>query len=432
MVMMNQETRDFIRAHADDDVRQLALRAPRGGKVDVAFALQQIAGRQVARRKLPSWAAVEGLIYPPHLSLEQCSSEVTARYKAALAQHLLSGEEAARLVDLTGGLGVDFSFMARGFRHAVYVEQQDHLCKASRGNFQLLRLPQAEVVCGDATDYLRQMQPVSLIYIDPARRDTHGQRTFGIADCVPNVLNIADELARKCRFLLLKLSPMLDWHEAVAQLCGRGVQIMGAASVAQHLKVTEVHIVSVDNECKELLVCCTATNEQPGTTVNSVSPRLVAINILNDGTEQRFEVDDDALFRSSSSVFPSSILPSSSSLFLYEPNASIMKVGCFGALSQRYGVEAVGRNSHLFLSRGVIANFPGRCFRVVGVTTMNKRELKEAFNGIEKANVTVRNFPLTVQELRKRLRLADGGDVYVFATTVGEKRHMLFICRKIS
>ena len=230
----SEATIAFIRQNADADVRQLALRGTKDPEVDLPFALDQIAGRQTARHKLPSWAAIDGIVYPPHLSMEQCSSEQTARYKARL---IGSG---GTMVDLTGGFGVDFSFLARGFQRAVYVERQEQLCAIARENFRLLGLSQAEVVCADSTDYLQTMSPVDFIYADPARRDNHGARTYGISDCTPDVLALRDLLLSKARRVLLKLSPMLDWRKAVSDL---GEQY-----------VREVHIVSVGNECKELLL----------------------------------------------------------------------------------------------------------------------------------------------------------------------------------
>ena len=229
---MNQATTDFINEHADDDVRQLALRGTKNPDVDLTFALEQIAGRQAARRKLPTWAATTGIVYPPHLSMEQCSSEQTARYKAKLAGR------GKRIVDLTGGFGVDFSFMAQGFSHAVYVERQANLCEIARQNFEVLGLVQAEVVCADSTDYLQTMSHADVIYIDPARRDNHGGRTYSISDCTPDVIALKQLLMEKADQVVIKLSPMLDWRKAISDLGESHVQ--------------EVHIVSVGNECKEL------------------------------------------------------------------------------------------------------------------------------------------------------------------------------------
>ena len=368
-------------------MRQLALRGTKAPEVDLPFALDQIAGRQTARHKLPSWAAIDGIVYPPHLSMEQCSSEQTARYKARL---IGSG---STMVDLTGGFGVDFSFLARGFQRAVYVERQEHLCAIARENFQLLGLSQAEVVCGDSTDYLQTMSPVDFIYADPARRDNHGARTYGISDCTPDVLVLRDLLLSKTRQVLLKLSPMLDWRKAVSDL---GEQY-----------VREVHIVSVGNECKELLL------------------------LLGSGSGQRLLcVNDDHVFEPTAQTaqIPQAAL---SPRYLYEPNASIMKAGCFTELSQHYGVAPIAHDSHLFISADYVAGFPGRSFQIDAMTTMNKRDLKETLQGLTQANITVRNFPLSVADLRRRLKLSEGGSTYIFATTLATGDRRLFVCHKV-
>lgn len=392
---MNQATLDFIREHADDDVRQLALRGTKQSEVDLSYALDQIAGRQKAHVKLPSWASIDGIVYPPHLSMEQCSSEATARYKASIAG------KGALIVDLTAGFGVDMAFIAQGFQRAVHVERQPQLCAISSENYRLLGLNHVEVVCGDGVEYLHQMTHADLLFIDPARRDEHGGRTYDIADCTPNVLEMLDEMLEKADRVMIKLSPMLDWRKAVADL----------------RKVSEVHIISVENECKELLL-----------EVKSDAPslRVVCVNLLSDGNQECFEFD---------AFHPS--LPSSNfhlspftSHFLYEPNASIMKAGCFGLLEQRFGAVQLDKNSHLFVSDQEIAGFPGRAFVIEKQTSMNKRELKAALADIDKANITVRNFPMSVAELRKRLKLKEGGEVFIFATTIANKGHQLLVCRK--
>lgn len=406
--MMNEATREFIRQHREDDIRQLALRGTKDPEVDLAFALQQIDGLKRALEKLPSWAAVEGIVWPPHLSMEQCSSERTARYKAEVAG---SGES---FVDLTAGFGVDAAFIAQGFQKAVCVELQPELCAISSENFQLLGLHQIEVVNGNGVDYLHTMPPADLIFIDPARRDEHGGRTYGIADCTPNVLEIIDELLTKSQRVMIKLSPMLDWRKAVEDI-GR-----------QH--VSAVHIVSVNNECKELLVEVRSEKCK----VKSVEPSLqvVCINLLSDGGEERFEFD--SFMRPFGGERPEVERIFSPFHFLYSPNASVMKAGCFDLLAERFGVKPLHANSHLFVSDAEVPDFPGRGFVVEKMTTMNKRDLKESLAGVTQANIAVRNFPLSVAELRKRLKLQDGGDIYIFATTIENLGHRLLICRKIS
>ena len=399
---MNQATLDFIREHADDDVRQLALRGTKQSEVDLSYALEQIAGRQKACVKLPSWANIDGIVYPPHLSMEQCSSEATARYKASIAG------KGALIVDLTAGFGVDMAFIAQGFQRAVHVERQPKLCAISSENYRLLGLNHVEVVCGDGVEYLHQMSHADLLFIDPARRDEHGGRTYGIADCTPNVLEMLDEMLKKADRVMIKLSPMLDWRKAVADL----------------RKVSEVHIISVENECKELLL--EVKSEKLKVKSDSPSLRVVCVNLLSDGNQECFEFD--ALHPSPpSSTYHFSLLPSH---FLYEPNASIMKAGCFALLEQHFGAVQLDKNSHLFVSDQEMAGFPGRAFVIEKRTSMNKRELKAALADIDKANITIRNFPMSVAELRKRLKLKEGGEVFIFATTIANEGHQLLVCRK--
>lgn len=402
MIMKNQATLDFIREHADDDVRQLALRGSKMSEVDLSYALEQIAGRQKAHTKLPSWASIDGIVYPPHLSMEQCSSELTARYKASIAG------KGAIFVDLTAGFGVDMAFIAQGFQKAVHVERQPQLCAISSENYNVLGLNHIEVVCGDGVEYLHTMNHADLLFIDPARRDEHGGRTYGIADCTPNVLEMLDEMLEKADRVMIKLSPMLDWRKAVADLG----------------KVNDVHIISVDNECKELLLA--VNSEERGKNSASPSLRVVCVNLLSDGNKECFEFDGYHASPSSSAFHFSPF----DSRFLYEPNASIMKAGCFGLLEQRFGVMQLDKNSHLFVSDKEVIGFPGREFLIEKRTSMNKRELKAALADIDKANITVRNFPMSVAELRKRLKLKGGGEVYIFATTIANEGHQLLVCRK--
>ena len=395
---MNEATLEFIRIHADEDVRQLAFLGKKNPEVDMAYALDQIAGRQKARVKIPSWASIDGIVYPPHISMEQCSSEQTARYKARIAGN---GE---KIVDLTAGFGVDMAFMSAGFKQAVHVEMQPQLCAISSENYKHLGLNHVQVVCNDGVGYLHQMEHADLIFIDPARRDQHGARTYGIADCTPNVLEIIDEMLQKADRVMIKLSPMLDWQKTVADVGN----------------VSQVHIVSVGNECKELLL-----------EVKNGKGEKVKVFCVNDDQVFSYEIGETHPFTLSPlHSFTSS--PLHSFTFLYEPNASVMKAGCFNLISHRFGITQPDANSHLFLSDKLVEGFPGRGFVIERVSTMNKRELKEALAGIDKANVAVRNFPLSVADLRKRLKLKDGGDVYIFATTDAKKGHLVMVCRKIS
>ena len=494
--IMNQATFDFIRQHQDDDVRQLAFLGSKYPEVDMPFALDQIRGRKMARTKLPRWANIDGIIYPPHISMEQCSSEQTALYKAELAARLLglssssseNGEEKEKesenasnlhlseicefagkgavdsefakneatckkqqiltepkenvnetkeephegdfseetgFVDLTGGFGVDFSYIASRLGvKSMYVERQAHLCEAAKENFGRLGLKNAIVKNGDGIEVLHSFASkkeaaasdslgitedqsqsllktnlgLKLIFIDPARRDDAGNKVVSLKDCTPDVTLLQEEMLSKADYVIIKLSPMLDWHRAVSELnC-----------------VQEVHIISVNNECKELLLVLSARNMGN-----------LRIYCVNDA--QSFVCDESDMEASSVKIAPSTL---EEMQYLYEPNASLMKAGCFSVLSERYGARMLSKNSHLFVSREPIAVFPGRSFRIIAVSSFNKKELKRHLSGITKANIATRNFPLSVAELRKRLKLKDGGETYIFATTLSDENHVLVITEK--
>lgn len=436
---MNQATQDFIRQHQDDDVRQLAFLGSKYPEVDMPFALDQIRGRKMARVKLPRWASLEGIIYPPHISMEQCSSESTALYKAELAARLLGlpasssgtemkAENEIEFVDLTGGFGVDFSYIAARLGvKSMYVERQAHLCEAAKENFGRLGLKNAIVKNGDGIEVLHSFlpkkddaastddslgitydQPLSLlktklglklIFIDPARRDDAGNKVVSLKDCTPDVTVLQEEMLSRADYVIIKLSPMLDWHRAISELS----------------HVREVHIISVNNECKELLLVLSARNMGGN----------LRIYCVNDA--QSFVCDELDMESSQVKIAPSTL---EEMQYLYEPNASLMKAGCFGVLSGRYDARMLSKNSHLFVSQAPIEAFPGRSFRIIAVSSFNKKELKRHLSGITKANIATRNFPLSVAELRKRLKLKDGGETYIFATTLSDESHVLVITEK--
>lgn len=509
--IMNQATLDFICQHQDDDVRQLAFLGSKYPEVDMPFALDQIRGRKMARVKLPLWASIDGIIYPPHISMEQCSSEQTALYKAELAARLLglspssseNGEEKEKesenasnlhlseicefagkgavdsefakneatckkqqilteskenvneikeephegdfseetgFVDLTGGFGVDFSYIASRLGvKSMYVERQAHLCEAAKENFGRLGLKNAIVKNGDGIEVLHSFaskkeaaasdslgitedQPQSLlktnlglklIFIDPARRDDAGNKVVSLKDCTPDVTLLQEEMLSKADYIIIKLSPMLDWHRAVSELS----------------HVREAHIISVNKECKELLLVLSARNmgdmeasSADGEVKHAGNLRIYCVN-----DAQSFVCDEMEMEKSSVKIAPSTF---EEMQYLYEPNASLMKAGCFSVLSERYGARMLSKNSHLFVSREPIAAFPGRSFRIIAISSFNKKELKRHLSGITKANIATRNFPLSVAELRKRLKLKDGGETYIFATTLSNESHVLVITEK--
>jgi hypothetical protein len=510
-VKISAQTLEFVRCHQDDDVRDLALHAHANADIDMLWALDQIEGRRRARHKLPQWAEHDGIVYPPHISMEQCSSQQTALYKAALARRLVgqpsrpannrdnadstdntvdgnntddvnNADNAAMgktprrlryveltdsfdadrsmsnpgdrvipakmsphsvLVDLTGGFGVDCSYMARGFDQATYVEQQEHLCEIAEHNMRVLGLDHVAVVHMDAVSFVRQMDDASLIFIDPARRDSHGSRMYAIADCTPNVLDMRDQMLEKAPFVMIKLSPMLDWRKAVQDFEGC---------------VSEIHMVSVANECKELLVVLSREHHasQPIRIVCVDDEHEFSYQVVNGRYEEQSDTDDAGRTDTGRAATDGEVTGGAASQYalptnetrgqtrpakdmrgaghaqyLYEPNASIMKAGCFGLVAERFQVKQVGVNSHLFVSDTYAENFPGRAFSISGITSMNKRAIRSVFAGIQQANITVRNFPVNVAALRKRLDLRDGGDIYLFATTADNGKHIIIVTRKV-
>ena len=417
--MMNQATQDFIRQHQDEDVRQLAFLGSKNPEVDMPFALDQIRGRKMARAKLPRWANIDGIIYPPHISMEQCSSESTALYKAELAVRLLglpvsSSSEEIGFVDLTGGFGVDFSYIAaRVGLKSMYVERQAHLCEAAKENFERLGLKNAIVKNEDGIEVLHSLKELKLIFTDPARRDDAGNKVVSLKDCTPDVTVLQEEMLLKADYVIIKLSPMLDWHRAISELS----------------HVREVHIISVNNECKELLLVLSARNmgEMEASLADGEVKHAGSLRIYCVNDAQSFVCEESDMEASSVKIAPSTL---EEMQYLYEPNASLMKAGCFGVLSERYDARMLSKNSHLFVSREPIAVFPGRSFRIIAVSSFNKKELKRHLSGITKANIATRNFPLSVAELRKRLKLKDGGETYIFATTLSDESHVLVITEK--
>ena len=392
-MQLSAETIAFIEEHARADVRSLALQAKKYPGVDMAMAVVQIAGRQIAEAKIPSWYQVEGLLYPKHLSMEQCSSEATALYKMGLVE----GETFA---DLTGGFGIDCSFLSCKFMQADYVERQAELCELAGHNFPLLGL-NIGVHNEDGVDYLKRMQPVDCLYLDPARRDGHGGKTVAISDCEPDVSALEELLVEKAKTVMVKLSPMLDLSLALKSL--------------KH--VQEVHIVSVNNECKELLLLL-----QKGAVSSDI--KIHCEHIVNSCEHQHYAF---TLLEEHTSECP---LAEAVGAYLYEPNASILKAGAYRSLTQAYPVEKLHASSHLYTSAHFIENFPGRRFKVEAVSGFGKKELKEFMQGMEKANLTIRNFPSSVAELRKRLKLKEGGEDYVFATTLADESKVMIKCRK--
>jgi 16S rRNA G966 N2-methylase RsmD len=400
-MQLTSEQRDFILAHEREDVRETALRFARE---DMPLLLAQIAGRQAAEKKIPSWYAEAGIFYPPHLSLEQSSSELTARYKASLAETLLTPATRQRstFADLTGGMGVDFSFMARHFREAIYVERREELCRIAEHNFGVLGLHDATIRCVGAERFLKETSPLDLIYLDPSRRNDAGRRLFRIADCNPFLPEIQPLLFKKTDRVMVKYSPMLDISQAV--------QSLGC--------VRAVHVVSVENECKELLFLLSKTAVED-------EPLFIAVNLKRSGERERFS------FTPAQEQDAAVTFAGEPGHYLYEPNAAILKAGAFRSVAQAYALRKLHVNSHLYTSDRLVENFPGRIFEVEAFFTSSRKNIKAFLRETKKANLTVRNFPETVAEIRRKTRLEDGGDTYLFATTLAGERKVWLKCRKV-
>lgn len=394
-MQLSPETQLFIREHQSDDVRALALQAKKYPDVDMPTAITQIAGRKIAAEKIPSWREIEDIWYPKHLSLEQCSSEITARYKASLLQ----GES---LADLTAGFGIDCSFLAADFKTVTYVERQKELCEIAAHNFPILNLNHITVKNEDGVAYLKEMSPVDCIFLDPARRNEHGGKTVAISDCEPDVAKLEGLLLSKANRVMVKLSPMLDLSLALKAL----------------EYTQEVHILSVNNECKELLLLL---GQEPPKEVP-----IHCVNLFTKGTQE----EQHFIFTREQEQRNECIYTDTLGSYLYEPNTSLLKAGAFRSITAAYPVMKLHPNSHLYTSNVLITDFPGRVFRIVNQCSFNKKEIKESLADLKKANITVRNFPATVAELRKRINLTEGGDTYLFASTLNNGQKVLIRCEK--
>ena len=393
---MNAATRDFIEKHLKDDVRQLALQKFPDG-VDKVLVLNQIEARQLLSKKVPSWASNPDLLFPKHISIEQCSSELTAKYKASI---ILGGDT---FVDLTGGLGIDSYFLSKKFKTSYYVENQKELCDLAEHNFQVLGR-KITIVNSDAETFLSKNPDFDLIFIDPARRDIYNRKMVSLHDCSPDVVKLVETFpetsSRKPSFLI-KASPMLDISLITNEL----------------QNISEIHIVSVKNECKEILI-----KIEPGFE-GEIKYYCVDLNPV--GTRHALSQQDVMVFQFVESEEKSAIplFLSTVKKYLYEPNASIMKSGAFKLISQRFGIEKLHVNSHLYTSDNLVYDFPGRIFDVIGFAPFNKKIKKELLKDITEASVATRNFPLSANDLRKTLNLKESDKNFVFGTTlIGEKK----------
>jgi len=433
---MNRElTKDFINAHLNDDVNKLAL-SKFPDDIDKLFVIRQIQARQLLKKKLPSWSENDELLFPKRLSLEQCSSELTAKYKRTISRR-----DAKSLFDLTGGMGVDTSFLSDNFDETIYVESQAELCELAEHNFKVLK-KNIKVVNAKAEDFLTQCGEVDCIYLDPARRDEYGRKMVSLHDCSPDVAELQDLLFEKTNTVIVKLSPMLD------------IDI-----IKKELKnIKEIHVVAVKNECKEVLVLCQRTTDNETTSRDaSMIPAIKRIDTSDENEVIRqlyisaIDLKENWKFSFTEDEEQNAIPTFADEIgkYLYEPSVACMKAAPFKLLSQRFNIKKLHRNSHLYTSDELVTDFPGRIFEVINVIPFNKKTKKTLMQTLtqtqsdehsatwrlgdlvtQKASIAVRNFPLSAEELRKYLGFKDGDDFYIFGTTMKGEKKMLVLGSK--
>ena len=390
---LSEAEKSFIKSHQNDEVTTLLLQAKKYPNLNIPALVLQIKARQKAKLKLPEWFENEDVIFPKMLSVEQCSSEITAKFKA----NLVSGDT---LIDLTGGMGVDIAYMSKNFKKAFYFEQNADLLDVTKYNFEQLGIENVEFLEGDSIFYLKNnILDSSWIYLDPHRRDDTGSKVVRLQDCEPNILAIKDLLFEYTDNILLKASPMLDIDLAILDLGN----------------VSQVYIIAVENEVKEVLFHLEKHK--------SDEVILNAVNLTkNNSTTLTFNKSEEK---------NASIKLSSPKQYLYEPNAAIMKSGGFRFVAQHCDLQKIAPHSHLYTSEDLVENFQGRIFKIVAVCKLDKKEISKYLTD-KKANITIRNFPLTVQQIRDKLKLSDGGNEYLFATTDAQNQKIVIICRKIA
>lgn len=376
------------------------LRPPKIAGIDWKKVLPQMEARKKAREKLPAWTAIPELIFPVRLSVEQCSSEQTATWKGEYIRQIFPECNEWTLTDLSGGFGVDCWHLAQSFRQAVYVERDPDLCAIAAHNFRLLGGTSIHVVCQSAEDYLSEAVPSrGLAFIDPARRNDKQQKLVALSDCSPDVPALINSLRKHFRAVLLKLSPMLDIRAALRDLPD------------SH----RLEIWASQKECKEMIVLLDFTKPAP------VSVPICA----------RYEGQEAFCFDFEEEGMAESVIATSIGSYLYEPNVAILKAGAFRCAGTRFGLQKLHPHSHLYTSDRLLAHFPGRTFRVLKTFGFKDKDIKEALQGIEACQLTVRNFPMKAPEVLKKLKLRDGGNLTLFATTTHQGTHRLLLCEKI-
>lgn len=388
--MFTKENIDFINENENKSIAALALLLSKKPELDKNFILNQINGRQKAKNKLPEFFKAENIIFPPSRAMEQCSSEETAIYK----NQLVSGKN---LLDLTGGFGIDSYYFSKNFENITYVEQNEDLVEIAEHNFKQLNVSNIQIQSVSSEQFLVNNQKYfDVVYIDPDRRNEH-QRLYQLLDCSPNVLQMLPQLFKITDKVLIKTSPFLDISKTIAEL---GL-------------VEKCVVVAVKNECKEVLYLLSQPSTMP--------PKIIAVNLGSEQAELTFNFQQE---KKEKVVFSSPLN------YLYEPNAAIMKSGAFNAIAEKYKVKKIAPQSHLYTSKELVIDFPGRMFKVSFCCSYNLKEF--AKSEIKNASVTLRNFPDSIEKLKKKLRFKDGGSAYLFGTRDVKNQPIIIVVEKCS
>jgi len=380
----------FIREHRHANPGELVLKAAKFKGLDVRKLAAQIQSRQKALKKLPEWSANENLVFPPALSVEQCSSEATAHYKASV----LSGNT---LIDITGGMGIDCYYMSRSFAETHYFEQQPEVAATAAYNFAHLGASRIHAHAGESLHALREGLTADWLYADPARRDTNKEKVVRLADCTPDVAGNAPLLLNAAPHILIKTSPLLDIDLASKEL--------------QNLR--EVHVIGYEQECKELLFVLDRQMQE--------QDFKIKVRIIDASGKPIHQLDFDREEERNAVAGYSKPLG-----YLYEPHAAVLKAGAFKTLCVRYNLHKLAMHSQLYTSERYVADFPGRSFSIVAVCKPDIRDISQHIAD-GKANITTRNFPAKPEELRKKWKLKDGGDHYLFATTLADQSKVVIV-----
>ena len=389
--ILHTDIQEYIIQNSDQpiDVNKLILAGSPFSNITVQELAQQIIGRSKAKQKLPTWFSCPNIYYPPGLNLEQTSSEITARYKSQQIQ-------GHNLIDLTGGFGIDDYFFAKVFKEVIHCEMNEELSTIASHNFGILQTDNAKSLCGDGIQILNDYDSIDYIYIDPSRRHESKGKVFFLEDCLPNVPEHLDFLLSKSTNILIKTSPLLDISSGIKSL----------------KNIKEIHVVAVENEVKELLWFIEKGFED--------ELEIKTINLQKKGNQEF-----DFMFSKESQVHPNLSEPKK---YLYEPNAAIMKSGGFTSLSNHLSTPKLHRNSHLYTS-DELTGFPGRRFEIIASFPYQKKILAKA--NIHKANITTRNFQESVSTLRKKFKIKDGGQDYLFFTTDCNDQKIVLQCKKV-